>query len=112
MPLRDLAAVEWIKPWQLLSDNVIQEQLERELKSELAADHILYGRTVRAVATRKDCDDVLFEVGQPSQFAVVHLSYAARPDRAPWPSTEVFESAADFVECRMKADHSDDTFAG
>jgi hypothetical protein len=111
MSIRDLAAANWLEPWYPLSDDVIRERLERELKSELAADHVLYGRNAHAVATRKDCDDVLFEVGQPSQFAVVHLSYAARPDRPPWPSTEVFENVADFIE-RMKADHSDYTSAG
>ena len=50
-------------------------------------------------------DDVLYAVGSPSQLAVVHLSYAAKPDQPPWPSTTLFDNLMAFIEGRMKSDH-------
>jgi hypothetical protein len=33
------------------------------------------------------------------------LSYAAKPDQPPWPSTTLFDSLTAFIEGRMKPDH-------
>jgi hypothetical protein len=41
----------------------------------MPAGHVLFGRTVRAIGRRQDCDDVLFYLGESVlQFAVVHLT--------------------------------------
>ena len=49
---------------------------------------------MRAVARRQDCDDVLFvSVDEPPAVAVVHLTYANRPELDPrWPRTTFFDS--------------------
>jgi hypothetical protein len=64
---------------------------------------------MQAVARRQDCDDVLFvSVDEPRILAVVHLSYANRPETDPrWPRTTFFDSIDDWMECGMKADNED-----
>jgi hypothetical protein len=80
--------------------------LVTELHRELAPSHVLYGATVKAIARRQDCDDVLFQVLAPhSQFAVVHLTFSGRAETSPqWPSTEIFASLDEFVRDRMQRD--------
>ena len=99
-------SVEWLEPWQAVTE-AQGRRLEEELRLELAAEHVIFGRPARALGTRCDCDDVLFEINDPPEHAVVHLAYAAHPDRPPWPTTELFRNLNDFVERRMKPDHSD-----
>ena len=68
-------------------------------------------RFPQAVARRQDCDDVLFvSVDDPSLVAVVHLTYANRPELDPrWPGTTFFASIQDWMERGMRADHNDFT---
>ncbi|MGK5639196.1 hypothetical protein ACSNOK_12950 [Streptomyces sp. URMC 126] len=61
---------------------------ERELRRELSPGHPLHGAEVVAVAVCEGCDDVLFEVANgPFPWAVVHLTWTGREERAPWPKT-------------------------
>lgn len=100
--------IEWLEPWQAVSESEAT-QLETELRRELAPGHAIFGRRATAVGARRDCDDVLFELLDPAQLAVVHLSYATHPDRPPWPSTELYSDFADFGERAMRPDHLDYT---
>ena len=102
---------DWLVPWRAVVDSDAS-QLERELHRELAPGHPLFGRTTgaSALAVRQDCDDVLFELRDPTQFAVVHLTYIKTPpDKLPWPETEMFGDMSSFIERRMKPDHEDFT---
>ena len=97
--------MDWLEPWVPVSDETERVGLEAELHRELGPGHVLFRRLARAIARRHDRDDVLFEVGQPAQFAVVHLTYAAHPEKEPWPMADLFDTLAAFVEGRMKPDH-------
>jgi hypothetical protein len=97
--------VEWLKPWSAVVDDEMRGKLESELAREVGRGHVLFQRPTRALARRHDQDDVLYAVGSPSQLAVVHLSYAAKPDRPHWPSTTLFDNLMAFIEGRMKPDH-------
>ena len=99
--------MEFLEPW--LPVGASATQLEKELHAELGPRHILKGRGMRAVAMRQDCDDVLFvSSGEPRVVAVVHLTYANRPEQDPlYPETILFESIDDWTERGMKADHED-----
>jgi hypothetical protein len=102
-------AAEWLVPWRPIERSAAAA-LERELRRELAPGHPLFGRSdgAKALASRQDCDDVLFELRDPPQFAVVHLTYTkAPPDKPPWPETEMFDDMKGFVERRMRADNDD-----
>lgn len=100
--------MEFLEPWMPAPN---AHSLQDELASELGARHPLKGRDMRAVAVRQDCDDVLFvSVDEPKVVAVVHLTYANRPEPDPrWPETTIFASVEDWVERGMKPDHDDFT---
>ena len=50
--------------------------LAAELQTEVSLGHSLYGTSATAVARRKDCDDVLFEIDlRDKPLAVVHLTW-------------------------------------
>lgn len=67
--------------------------MEQELRSELAAGHSLYGLPVRTLARRQDNDDVLFQIEDGTgRVAEVHLAWAAKPDRMPFPLSGIYES--------------------
>ena len=99
-------AQDWLKPWVQVSGGVAAA-LERELRAELSAAHVLFGRPVRAIACRSDSDDVLFVAEAPREFAVVHLAYASHPEQtAQWPFTRLFSSRRAFTDECMVPDHS------
>ena len=66
--------------------------LERELSHEISPGHVLFGRSVCAIARREDCDDVLFAMVGSLQVAVVHLVYGSMELQPGWPATMLYES--------------------
>ena len=64
--------------------------LEHELSRELGRKHQLYGKSVAAIATCDHSDDVVFRLPD-GQYALVHLTWSARPEKDPrWPHTVVY----------------------
>jgi hypothetical protein len=100
--------MDLLEPWMPAPD---AHRLQEELASELGERHLLKGRQMKAIAVRQDCDDVLFvSVDAPMVVAVVHLTYANRPEADPrWPETTLFASIEDWVKRGMKRDHDDFT---
>ncbi len=89
--------MQWPELWEEITANA-QQALEAELRHEVSPEHPLYDVSVKAMARRQDCDDVLFAViGSPS-VAVVHLSYSEEAG-ALWPHTQFF---GNFVEWKEK----------
>jgi hypothetical protein len=73
--------MEFLDPWFDVTSDALQ--LEKELIAELGPRHPLKGRELRAIARRRDCDDVLFvSADEPPLVAVVHLTHANRPESA------------------------------
>jgi hypothetical protein len=98
--------IEYIVPWHALPDNAShREGLLSELRRELVAPHPLFGLPAVPIARRQDCDDVLFRFGHsPERYAVVHLTWIGKPERAPqFPWTEIFDSL-DAFSTRMRED--------
>jgi hypothetical protein len=95
----------WLEPWVLVLEEH-RSPLEDALRAELSRNHALYGRAATAMARRVDNDDVLFAIESPSEFAVVHLTYALHPEQGPeWPATRLFASFDEFVSDCMVPDH-------
>lgn len=96
--------MEWLIPWHPARN---ESEGVDELYREVSAAHPLHGITVRSLAYRQDCDDVLFALEDgTSKVAVVHLTF--QPESNPkWPETEFFDSLAAFSSTRMGADHAD-----
>ena len=73
------------EPWfRLGPDHALS--FENEAKTELAPGHELYGLGLRAVAKCEGCDDVVFRASDDT-FAIVHLTWATKPETPPWPRT-------------------------
>jgi hypothetical protein len=102
-PCESWRTTEFLEPWFAVTSD--DGQLQEELAAELGPSHPLRGRAMRAVARRRDCDDVLFvSVDEPHVVAVVHLTYANRPELDPrFPGTTLFESMQDWIERGMAA---------
>jgi len=92
--------MEFIEPWTAIAES-INSTFVNELQQELPADSMLYGRKVKAIAQRIDCDDVLFILDDSHQLAVVHLTWSGKSEQHPWPLTELFHDEHEFHVKRM-----------
>ena len=100
--------MQLLEPWIV---PVLPEILEQELKKELGSKHVLYAKSVRAIAKAEDRDDVLFEVGENGSvaYALVHLTWTSKPEADPsFPNAHFFATAADWLDW-MRADHAEYT---
>lgn len=102
------AAIQFLEPW-IAVGGPTADNLEEELAREVGDRHPLKGCTMRAIARRVDCDDVLFiSIDEPKVVAVVHLTWAARPETDPhFPWTTFYASMEDWVGLCMKPDHDE-----
>jgi hypothetical protein len=96
----------YLEPWKSVPVER-RAQIEAELARELHPKHALAGRTLRVVAARCDCDDVLCEVAGLG-YAVVHVTWSGLREQSPqWPTTEIFSSPEDWQEQGMRRDHEE-----
>ncbi|WP_437227686.1 hypothetical protein SH661x_000503 [Planctomicrobium sp. SH661] len=82
----------WLEPWWSTEDQsaAFHETFLRQLKLEVPPGHPLFGAPVRLIA-RGNGDDALFEFLDGSgRVAIVHLTWATRQERLPWPVTTVY----------------------
>ena len=102
----DLSQIQWREPWGPIQPDYVT-RAEKELQREICAGHVLFGKPVKAIGARQDCDDVLFQLeASAPMFAVVHLTYNKESDPK-WPGTELFESLQDLLQKRMIPDAED-----
>jgi hypothetical protein len=96
--------MKFVAPWVLIENYA--DELVAELVCELSEKHVLYKKPVKALARRKDCSDVSFQICDSSeQFAVVHLTWSGKQDlHAKFPWTEIFASLEEFDKNRMQPD--------
>ena len=100
---------ELLIPWGHCPQD-IAAAAEAELLREVPPGHPLRGVRVRALAQRRDCDDVLFEIAASpaGRFAVVHLTWSGREDQhASFPSTTFYDSLDTWRRDCMIPDHED-----
>jgi hypothetical protein len=96
---------EILVPWQPIGQDA--EALAVELRRELSQKHVLYGAKLKAVATRKDRDDVLFEVGNKDEpLVVVHLTWRQEIDPR-WPTTKFFKNWKHWLQEEMLPAHKE-----
>ena len=93
---------QMLEPWVSIQEEE-RFALETELSKEMRSDHVLSDFKCRAVARRRDCDDVLFETNSTKGLlVVVHLTWSGKPDQFPqWPTTHFYASWEDFKEQEM-----------
>ena len=80
--------------------------MNRELRAEVPRGHALFRVSTDVLARCNGCDDIV--VALPGgRFAIVHLTFARRPERLPYPSTIITESWA-AAEQAILAEHPPD----
>ena len=102
--------MEWLEPWWPTDGKgaEFQQIFERQLKLELSSGHELYGVPVKLIGRHGGCDDALFEfLDDSGQVAVVHLTWARRPETPPWPATAIYGSLEEWAEQRMKPEYEE-----
>jgi len=83
------------KGWSLLSEKEARA-MEEELAREVCKKHVLYEKSVNAVARRDDRDDFLFVDKNSDSIFLVHLTWSKEtsPD---WPSVDSFSHKGIFL---------------
>ena len=96
--------IDWLEPWDSLCVNT--EYFEKQLYKEVGKTHILYGKQVKAIGRKYDCDDYLFRVTDTEfTYAVVHLTYSTNNNSPNYPRTRVYKDLNDWINNCMKPDH-------
>lgn len=79
----------WPRDWWAIDDTEHRRLFREELESEVGAGHLLYGLKLEPIARADGRDDYLFAL-EDGRVAEVHLTFANRPERPPWPGTALF----------------------
>jgi hypothetical protein len=99
--------MEFLDPWWSTEgqDEAFHANFLKQLGTEAAPDHPMYGIPVRLIA-RGNGDDCLFEFLDGSgRVAIVHLTWSQRREPLPWPGTQIFENLEDWRVRWMLPDH-------
>lgn len=110
------ALVDEYKDWKLgpipdgwtILDETARRTVKSELKREVKRRHPLFGLTLTPVGTCNGCDDTLVFVEDQRRWALVHLTYAGRSERPPWPITRLFEADLPATAMKEHAEHVTD----
>ncbi len=96
--------IKWLEPWHPLKTSPYP--IEREFYSEVAKNHILFGKKVIPIGRRHDRDEFLFQViGTNPFYAVVHLTYSKQNGNGEFPLTKVYKDLDSFIDNCMFPDH-------
>jgi len=89
--------------WELIASDE-SGPFEDEYAIEIAKGHPLYGVPVKAIARRKDCDDVLFRLLRHlCTYVVVHLTWSKKEETGKnWPGFELYADDEDLTEMCFK----------
>jgi GNAT superfamily N-acetyltransferase len=85
--------LSWPSGWWAITDAEHRRVFREELASELGRGHPLKGLALAPIARADGQDDYLFAT-EDGRVAEVHLTFANRPERPPWPGHALFESLA------------------
>jgi hypothetical protein len=88
---------QWPKGWWEITDPEHRRIFAEELASEVGKGHILHGLKLTPIARADGRDDYLF-LAEDGRVAEVHLTFANRPERPPWPGAALFESLEEWRE--------------
>lgn len=105
--------MEWLEPWEPVGDEKTVEgrsmcdAWERELRTEVAGGHVLYGVNTKLIARRYDCDDALYRLDD-GRVAKVHLTWKQASEIAPrWPETTIYPSLEHWATTGQRRDNAE-----
>ncbi len=87
----------WPEEWWGIDDPEHRRVFAAELASELGEGHILYGLTLTPIARADGRDDYLFQCDD-GRVAEVHLTFANRPERPPWPGSALYSNLEEWMK--------------
>lgn len=96
-----------LEPWSSAQDlgDTLLDSFTRELQSEVARGHVMFGLPTRLVG-RGQGDDVLFEILDGSgRVAVVHLTWSKAEEVPPCPGSTVYSSMQEWSQKCMLPEH-------
>jgi hypothetical protein len=80
MTVKEVDAIQWIEPWERITDEIHAKRIEAELRREMNPRHRPFHDHFGAVALNGS-DGVLFFVERiPPVLAVVHLTFSGHAD--------------------------------
>ncbi|MBX9737205.1 MAG: hypothetical protein K2X32_09795 [Phycisphaerales bacterium] len=91
---------KWLTPWDPIQREDERLGMQSALAREIDVDHPLWGLAVVAIARRQDNDDVLFSLAD-GRLAVVHLCWAGKKEKPPFPWTTLYMNEEAFVRNGM-----------
>lgn len=83
----------WPRGWIAIDDPEHRRLIAEELNSEVGISHVLSGVTAVPIARADGRDDYLLQLSD-ERVVEVHLTFANRPERPPWPEAAMFENLA------------------
>jgi hypothetical protein len=83
------------------------QDLSRQLETEISVDHILNNKEVKTIARRLDNDDIIFQLNEGG-YAVVHLTWQKYPHSDnKWPLTKLYTNWNEVYENVILEDSKD-----
>ena len=97
---------KFIKPWSSIDEfpPSNKKAIEEEVNKEILKNHPLYGRNLKTIARREDCDDILFQIENSQKVAYVHLTWSSKKEFSDFPITVIYENIEEFKTTKMKDD--------
>ena len=92
----------WLEPWGVVPESQ-KAAIKNELYAELTFRHPLFGEPLEPIGRSFANDDVLF-VREEGNLVVVHLTWSGLGD-SEYPSTEFFDTWAEFTSKKMDIDN-------
>lgn len=93
---------QWLEPWNEIAEDQV-DFFQTELLKEISSSHYLFGLQMRPIGRSLAADDILVLVNN-SKYAVVHLTWAGKGDKA-WPKVIYYDSWIEFVNGQMIPDN-------
>jgi hypothetical protein len=91
--------IDFLQPWcEFVSDQA--DAFLRELKSELAPEHPLYGMRLHPLGHSGASDDVIFEA-EDGRIFQVHLTLLGRAEKTPLPRFRAYANTAEWIQTVM-----------
>ena len=91
------------EPW-VVPDAEISTHLLKEALTEIDRGHALANRGLSTRLRCVGCDDVVFQVDGRG-YAVIHLTWSGKSERAPWPNSQAFAAEADLTSFLNQHEH-------
>ncbi|MGC4879213.1 hypothetical protein ACLQ26_23510 [Micromonospora sp. DT43] len=79
------------------AERQLQQTLQAELLTELAAGHPLHDQPTKVIAKSEVSDDIVVEL-PAGRCALIHLTWRGAAETPPWPKAEFYDTLGDLEQ--------------